>query len=135
MYNNSLAFRDHKNGFEVAQMLLEENNVVMLSYEEDLLILNWEWTEGAQADRNYVVFMSCWEYEEEQDRLAEEVREYCKEELNENAKRVIDEVKEERKKIYEEELSCGDCIYYDDEVEDPMCETCRHNYPNNCVSK
>lgn len=98
MYKNELTFYNHENGMKVAKMLLEENNVVMLSYEEDLLVLNWEWTPSAQPDRNYVVFMSRDEYEEEQDEIAKEIREYCKEELEENAQRVIDEVAEERKK-------------------------------------
>ena len=70
MYGNEIAFKDHINGMSVAEMLLEEGNVVMLSYEDDLLIVNWEWCEGGFANRNDVVFMSQWEYEEElEDRL------------------------------------------------------------------
>ena len=60
---NELAFKNHDNGFKVAKMLLDENYVVMLSYEEDLLILNWEWSERG-ADRNDVVFMGRWEFDE-----------------------------------------------------------------------
>ena len=69
MYKNEIAFKDHFNGMQVAEMLLQEGNVVMLSYEEDLLIVNWEWCESGFADRNEVVFMSRWEYEEELDRV------------------------------------------------------------------
>ena len=60
---NELAFKNHDNGFKVAKMLLDENYVVMLSYEEDLLILNWEWSER-DADRNDVVFMRRDEFDE-----------------------------------------------------------------------
>ena len=35
MYKNEIAFKDHFNGMSVAEMLLEEGNVVMLSYEDD----------------------------------------------------------------------------------------------------
>jgi len=69
MYKNEIAFKDHFNGMTVAEMLLEEGNVVMLSYEDDLLIVNWEWCESGFANRNDVVFMSQWEYEEELDKV------------------------------------------------------------------
>ena len=60
---HELAFKNHDNGFKVAKMLLDEDYVVMLSYEEDLLILNWEWSERG-ADRNDIVFMERWEFDE-----------------------------------------------------------------------
>ena len=60
---NELTFKNHDNGFKVAKMLLDEDYVVMLSYEEDLLILNWEWSERG-ADRNDVVFMRRDEFDE-----------------------------------------------------------------------
>ncbi len=60
---NELTFKNHDNGFKIVKMLLDEGYVVMLSYEEDLLILNWEWSERG-ADRNDVVFMRRDEYEE-----------------------------------------------------------------------
>lgn len=61
---HELAFKNHDNGYKVAQMLLDEGNVVLLSYEEELLIINWEWCESGYADRNEVVFMPEWEFEE-----------------------------------------------------------------------
>lgn len=61
---HELVFKNHDNGFKVAKMLLDEGNVVLLSYEEELLILNWEWCESGYADRNDVVFMDKWEFEE-----------------------------------------------------------------------
>ena len=60
---HELAFKNHENGFKVAKMLLDEDYVVMLSYEEDLLILNWEWSWNG-ADRNDVVFMNRCEFDE-----------------------------------------------------------------------
>ena len=51
---NELAFHNHKNALEVAQKLIEENYVVMISREEDLIILNYEW--APCGNRNYVVF-------------------------------------------------------------------------------
>lgn len=61
---HELIFKNHDNGFKVAKMLLDEGNVVMLSYEEEFLVLNWEWCECGYADRNEVVFMPKWELEE-----------------------------------------------------------------------
>lgn len=69
---NQLAFRDHTNGSVVMKMLLEEGYVVMLSYEEELLILNYEWSEN-NANRNDMVFMRRDEYEEELDKQYENI--------------------------------------------------------------
>lgn len=60
MYNNEIAFDNHENGMKVAKILLEEGYIVMLSYEEQLLIVNWEWG----SDRNHVVFMPLDKFEE-----------------------------------------------------------------------
>lgn len=62
MYKNELAFMNHDNAMKVAQMLLDENYVVMLSLEEQLIILNWEWS--PYSDRNYIAFMTNEELEE-----------------------------------------------------------------------
>ena len=72
MYKHEIAFDDHENGMVVAQALLNEHYVVMLSYENNLLIVNYEYSHN--SDRNDIVFMSRDEYEEEQDKLVEEVR-------------------------------------------------------------
>lgn len=69
MFKNELAFKDHWNGMQVVEMLLEEGYVVLLSYEEKLLIVNWEWCESGFANRNDVVFMPRYEYEEELDKV------------------------------------------------------------------
>lgn len=71
MYRNELAFKNHEDGFKVAQALLNEGYVVMLSYEEQLLILNYEWS-AADANRNDVIFMNRWEFEEKYIPIEEE---------------------------------------------------------------
>ena len=53
-------------------MLLDEGKVVMLSYEEEFLVLNWEWCESDYADRNEVVFMPRWEFEEKYCEIVDE---------------------------------------------------------------
>jgi len=60
---NELAFKNHDSACAVARALLAEEYVVMLSKEEDLIILNYEW--AADANRNEVVFMSQEEFFEE----------------------------------------------------------------------
>ena len=69
---NELTFKDHDRGFDVARALLNEDYVVMLSYEEDLLILNYEWSEQG-ANRNDVVFMPKWEFEEKYDEIVDDI--------------------------------------------------------------
>ena len=64
MYENEIVFKNHDKGLEVAKALLDEDYVVMLSYEEQFLVLNYEWSERG-ANRNDVVFMLRDEYEEE----------------------------------------------------------------------
>ena len=50
-----IAFSVPENAFKVAEALLEEGYVVMLSREEDLYIVNFLYSK--YADRNDVVFM------------------------------------------------------------------------------
>ena len=61
-YVGELAFKNHVVGLTVANHLIEEQYVVMLSIEEDLLILNY--TYSSTANRNDVVFMDLEEFEE-----------------------------------------------------------------------
>lgn len=74
MYKNEIVFKNHNKGLEVAKALLDEDYVVMLSYEDQFLIVNYEWSEHG-ADRNDVVFMSRYEYDKEIDRLCKEAYE------------------------------------------------------------
>lgn len=55
MNNAEIAFTNHENAFEVAQKLIEENYVVMISQEEQLYIVNYIWVPNGA--RNGVVFM------------------------------------------------------------------------------
>ena len=59
---NELAFSNHEDAMKVAQILLKECYVVLLSCEENLIILNWEYAH--MSDRNDVVFMSLDEFDE-----------------------------------------------------------------------
>ena len=69
---NELAFTDYDRGFDVARALLDEGYIVMLSYEEEFLILTYEFSEHG-ADRNDIVFMRRDEYEEEFDEQYEDI--------------------------------------------------------------
>ena len=70
---NELVFKNHENGYKVAKMLLDEGNIVMLSYEEEFLVLNWEYGEDGYADRNCVIFMQKWKIEEYEDKIIEAI--------------------------------------------------------------
>ena len=59
---NQLSFKDEKSALEVARRLIQENYVVMLSREEELVILNFEWV--PDANRNGMVFISRETFEE-----------------------------------------------------------------------
>ena len=67
-----IAFTDYERGFDVARALLDEGYVVMLSYEEEFLILTYEFSEHG-ADRNDVVLMRRDEYEERFDEQYEDI--------------------------------------------------------------
>ena len=69
---NELAFTDYDRGFDVARALLDEGYIVMLSYEEEFLILTYEFSEHG-ADRNDVVLMRRDEYEERFDEQYEDI--------------------------------------------------------------
>lgn len=60
---NEIAFKSCENCMEVARILVEESNVVLISKEEDLWILNYEYSHN--SNRNDVVFMSQEEYYEQ----------------------------------------------------------------------
>lgn len=56
MYEHEIAFHNHDAGLEVAKALLNEGYVVMLSLEESLLIVNYEWS-WSNSNRNDMVFI------------------------------------------------------------------------------
>lgn len=78
MLKNELTFYDHNRGLEVAKALLAEHYVVMLSLEEELLVVNYEWSHN--SDRNDMVFMSRDEYEDEWDTFRDNVYDSIREE-------------------------------------------------------
>ena len=61
--NNEIAIHSKENAIKIAEILLEENYVVMLSMEEDLYIINFEYSQ--YSDRNDVVFMDRETFEQE----------------------------------------------------------------------
>ena len=68
---NEIAIKDRWNALSIADMLLEENYIVMLSKEEEFTIINFEFAPG--GDRNEITFMRSDEYEEEWDNFHEEI--------------------------------------------------------------
>lgn len=60
---NEIAFHSCENCMEVARILVEESYVVLISREENLWILNYEYSHN--SNRNDVVFMSQEEFYEQ----------------------------------------------------------------------
>ena len=54
--DNEIACTEEANAIKLAKILLNEGHVVLLSKEEDLTIVNFEYSE--YSDRNDVVFMN-----------------------------------------------------------------------------
>lgn len=67
---NEIAFRNKENALKVAEILLEEDNCVLLSKEEDLYIINFEYSQ--YSDRNNVVFMDREEFDTKYYEMIEE---------------------------------------------------------------
>ena len=67
---NELSFHNHEDAMKVAQILIKEHYVILLSREEDLIILNWEYSH--LSNRNDVVFMSVDEFDEDYVELVHE---------------------------------------------------------------
>jgi hypothetical protein len=60
---NQIAFKNEQSALKMAQLLINENYVVMLSKEEELTIVNFEWV--ISSDRNDVIFITRENFEEE----------------------------------------------------------------------
>lgn len=58
---SEIAFRNKENALKVAEILVEEDYCVLLSKEEDLYIINYEYSQ--YSDRNDVIFMNREEFE------------------------------------------------------------------------
>ncbi len=58
-----IPINDFDDAVAIAKILMKNGNVVMLSKEEDLTIINFMWSQG-ECDRNDVVFMDRFDFEE-----------------------------------------------------------------------
>ena len=56
--DNEIAFANSEDAFKVAETLLKNGYVVMVSKEEHLTIVNYLWTSYSEADRNEVCFQN-----------------------------------------------------------------------------
>ena len=104
--NNELAFSTFESATTVADLLLAEGYVVMLSREEQLYILNYEWSSN-EADRNDVVFMDrdtfeqkFYEYDEEDDYHEERIIKNTEREVWYYAQKLINTFPSEVEKIF-----------------------------------
>lgn len=68
--NIELVFNTWSDAIAVAKTLMQNDYVVMLSYEEELTVLDAVWSNG--CDRNDVVFMSRDHFDEHYERIEED---------------------------------------------------------------
>ena len=54
--NGEIAVDSYEDAAKIAEILLKNGNVVMISREENLYVVNFIWSQG-DSDRNDVVFM------------------------------------------------------------------------------
>jgi len=62
MFKNEIAVSNKEAAMEIANILVDEEYCVMLSREENLYIINFEYSEF--SDRNNVVFMNREDFEQ-----------------------------------------------------------------------
>lgn len=70
MFKNEIAVSDKEAAMKIANILVDEEYCVMLSREEDLYIINFEYSEF--SDRNNVVFMDKPSFEQKFKEIIEE---------------------------------------------------------------
>ena len=68
---NEIVCKNIELGMKLTEMLLQEDYVVMLSREDNFLVLNFLYADG--ADRNDVVLMRRDEYDELEDKLCDAI--------------------------------------------------------------
>ena len=56
--DNEIAFANSEDAFKVAETLLKNGYVVMVSKEERFTIVNYLWTSYSEANRNEVCFQN-----------------------------------------------------------------------------
>lgn len=69
---NEIACNNFEGAVTIAKILLDNDYVVMLSREEDLIVVNYEWS--LYGDKNGIVFQNADEFEIEQTRRCDECR-------------------------------------------------------------
>lgn len=62
MFKNEITVSDKESAMKIANILVDEEYCVMLSKEEDLYIIDFEYSEF--SDRNNVVFMNREDFEQ-----------------------------------------------------------------------
>lgn len=62
MFKNEISVSDKESAMKIANILVDEEYCVMLSREEDLYIIDFEYSEF--SDRNNVVFMNREDFEQ-----------------------------------------------------------------------
>lgn len=65
-----IALQNKETAFKIASLLVDEEYCVMVSREENLYIINYEYSEN--SNRNYVVFMPRDEFEFKYYKIAED---------------------------------------------------------------
>lgn len=70
MFKNEIAVSDKESAMKIANILVDEEYCVMLSREEDLYIIDFEYSEF--SDRNNVVFMNREDFEQKFEEIVKE---------------------------------------------------------------
>lgn len=70
MFKNEIAVSDKEAAMKIANILVDEEYCVMLSREENLYIINFEYSEF--SDRNNVVFMNREDFEQKFEEIIKE---------------------------------------------------------------
>lgn len=70
MFKNEIAVSDKESAMKIANILVDEEYCVMLSREEDLYIIDFEYSEF--SDRNNVVFMNREDFEQKFEEIIKE---------------------------------------------------------------
>lgn len=70
MFKNEIAVSDKEAAMKIANILVDEEYCVMLSREENLYIINFEYSEF--SDRNNVIFMNREDFEQKFEEIIKE---------------------------------------------------------------
>ena len=70
--DNEIAITNKETALKIAELLLSEEYCVMMSREEDLYIINYEWSR--YSDRNEMIFLSREKFENELSENDEDIK-------------------------------------------------------------